>query len=691
MNQRLVGVLLLILNAATTTAQQPPQEPIDLEKFIEYRFGLPQEELNYEDLYETLLLYYTQPLDLNRAEVTELESLHLLNPDQIQSFLRHRQMHGKLLSLYELQAVPGFNLATIQDLLPFVSLEATALNLDRTRNLNDLAGRANRYAILRYERVLENRRGYLPKSDTLAAPYAGSADKLYFRIRLSRPKDFSLGLTAEKDAGEKFTFSNEHQTYGADFYSFHAMVYNRGKISKAVVGDYQVQWGQGLVSGAGFYLGKGAETVAGIMRASTGIRPYTSVVENGFYRGAALSYQLNNRWQLTALSSRLENDAAQLLDSAADGFESTITSIRSSGLHRTASEIQGKNKVTESNVGAALEYSSADQRSQFGVASLYTHLNRNLQLAPRPYNQYYFKGRKHIINSVYGTQYIGNTSIFSEVAYSSNGGLGAVGGAVTSLSRRLDLSVLYRHYSPKFHTFYGVAFSEGSRLQNESGLYLGLSYAIDRIWKFSSYLDQFWFPTARYGAYAPTRGYETLSRIQFQPKKEVLLYTQYRYRQREKNLPETQIYRVESSGKHQILFNLEYNLSEAWSLRSRWQASWYKFNNSNTSGQVLWQDINYRKNRLAFSTRLALFKTDDYENRQYAFERDVLWAFSVPAYYGRGMRYYALVQYKVFSSLSIWLRYARTTYRDRNTISSGNEQIEGNTISSVKFQIKWDF
>jgi hypothetical protein len=41
-----------------------------------------------------------------------------------------------------------------------------------------------------------------------------------------------------------------------------------------------------------------------------------------------------------------------------------------------------------------------------------------------------------------------------------------------------------------------------------------------------------------------------------------------------------------------------------------------------------------------------MFETDSYASRIYAFENDVLYAFSSPAYYGKGWGFYFIVNYK---------------------------------------------
>ncbi|HRG10074.1 MAG TPA: hypothetical protein PLJ08_15980, partial [Cyclobacteriaceae bacterium] len=95
-----------------------------------------------------------------------------------------------------------------------------------------------------------------------------------------------------------------------------------------------------------------------------------------------------------------------------------------------------------------------------------------------------------------------------------------------------------------------------------------------------------------------------------------------------------------------------------------------------------------QKNKFVFNARYALFDTDDYDNRLYVFEKDVWLAFSFPAYYGVGVRSYVLVQYAVSPAIVLWLRWARTSYSNTESIGSGSETIIGNTRNDLKFQAR---
>jgi hypothetical protein len=137
------------------------------------------------------------------------------------------------------------------------------------------------------------------------------------------------------------------------------------------------------------------------------------------------------------------------------------------------------------------------------------------------------------------------------------------------------------------------------------------------------------------------------------------------------------------------LFNIEYPAAKYISLKSRVQGSSFRQSNTPTFGYAIVQDVSVDIGKWKASTRFAMFDTDDYDNRQYVYEKDVLYAFSIPAYYGRGTRKYVLIQYQISRKIEIWARYARTDLRNQKSISSGLEEINKPHRSEVKIQIRY--
>lgn len=159
------------------------------------------EDFNYEELYENLALLLSHPADLNQITAEQLRTLYILNELQVQAILDYRAAAGPFVSLYELQSIPQIDRQTFERLIPFVTINDPRNTFNKSL-LSRIFNERNNYLILRYDRTLEDKVGYL-NTTSEASRYHGSPDRMYMRFRTSRPGDFSLGFTAEKDAGEK--------------------------------------------------------------------------------------------------------------------------------------------------------------------------------------------------------------------------------------------------------------------------------------------------------------------------------------------------------------------------------------------------------------------------------------------------------------------------------------------------------
>ena len=694
-------VLLLLLTLPTRAQQYARPTTIDLDRLVQELFAEIQSDqpAPYEDLYATLLQYYQTPLDLNAAGREELRGLLLLSEVQISSLLDHRQQFGSLLSLYELQSIDGFDLRTIYRVAPFVTVADPGPNGARGPLWQRVIKEDNNALFLRYERVVQARRGYAAP-DTLSggrpsSRYLGSPDKLLLRYRVSHAKDFSLGITAEKDAGEPLAWQPGQRRYGADFLSAHVVVQERGRLKTLALGDYQLQFGQGLLLSSGLQVGKGGETITTLRRSSLGVRPYSSVLESTFFRGAAATVALTPTVRATAFGSHKYVDAnRQLATDTLDTFSEFSSGVLLTGLHRTPTELANRQSLGETIGGGNLAYTSRSSHFAAGLTAVGTHYDRALLKRPEPYNAYEFRGQNNLAVGAHYSYVVRNVLLFGETARSRGGGLGTVNGLLASLAANVDASVLYRHYGRDFHTFYGNAFGENSRTINETGLYLGLKVRPATGWELSAYYDQFRFPWLRYQVGAPSRGHDWLLRLAYAPTKTSLLYAQLRTRLKEYDADGTRPVPMPVPTTRQSLL-LFYDTAPlpSLSLRTRVQGTRYReAAGPRRTGYVLAQDATVALgHRLRLSARYALFDTDDYDTRQYVFEQDVLYAFSVPALYGRGTRTYLLAQIQATRHLTLWLRYADTHYRHQTTIGSGLDEIQGNVRDEVKAQARYRF
>ena len=531
----LLAVSCSLLTVHSAYGQEYTRRAPDLDRLTQELFAeIQSDQVPYEDLYETLLQYYQTPINLNAATREEMRALLLLNENQITTLLRHREANGDLLSVYELQSVEGYDLRTINRLLPFVSVLSSNANASRGNLWQRIAREDNNVLYLRYERVLQQRQGYTPPTRYQGLPttrYLGSPDKMLVRYRVSHTKDFSVGFAMEKDAGEPLTWNPGNGQFGADYVSAHLLLQERGRLKALALGDYQLQFGQGLLLSSGLGVGKGAETITTLRRSSVGVRAYSSLLENTFFRGGAATYQVAPTVQATAFVSHKNVDAnlQQSRDSLAQ-YDEFTSGLLYTGFHRTASEIANRHQLAETIGGGNLGYTSRNGNLALGATAVLTHYGTPLLKRPEPYNRFEFSGQNNRAVALNYSYVWRNLLLFGETARSTGGGLGTVNGLLASLGPTVDAAVLVRHYDPDFHTLYGNAFSENTRNINETGVYIGLKVRPVARWEISAYYDQFCFPWLRYRASAPTDGHDALVRIAYSPSKTSVLYLQLRQR-----------------------------------------------------------------------------------------------------------------------------------------------------------------
>jgi hypothetical protein len=674
-------MLLVILVLLSATLLHAQKSEVDIQALADELLSQQDADLNYEEVYENLLLLLSSPLDVNTASVEQLRWLGLLSELQLQNLLAYKAENGNLLSVYELQAVPEFNDQLIARFLPFVKVADPKDAVDKSL-WKRIANNDNNYIILRTEATLETRRGFI--TDDTQQKFSGNRAKHYMRFRNSIANDFSVGITAEQDAGEAYAWSPRTHQVGADFLSYHAQLQNKGRFKNILLGDYQLQVGQGLVLGGAFGGGKGGETINTIRKSNLFALPYTSAAENNYLRGATLTYEISPSLSITPFFSRALRDANQNTDSTAGEVS---TALLATGLHRNAREREDRKQLTETLIGGVIAFHHKNVEA--GGIVQHVRYSNPLARTANVYNQFQFRGETNTNIGAYLNYSFFNFTLFSEVAKSTKGGIGLVAGTLGSLSKTVDVAILLRNYQPNYYSFYANALAETNTPQNERGVYWGLKYRVSKSIQASGYIDVFEFPWLRYRSYLPSTGYEWLARVQYQPAKTISLSVQLREEAKERNVnADNTFYTTAVGKKHTGFINADYSYNRTLSFKTRLQASRYSIHGKSTTGMTLFQDVTWDVGKIRISGRYALFDTEDFDNRQYVVEKDVWLAYSFPAYNGTGIRCYVLFQYDISRRVSCWLRYAYLRVENRTSLGSGMDETEGNERNDIKLQVR---
>jgi Helix-hairpin-helix motif len=642
-----------------------------------------------DDSYEMdLAVFAKHPMNLNTVSADDLIQLHLLNDLQIRNFLSYRKLLGSLLSVHELQAVPGWDLATIRQLLPYIIVgrdESVYSALKERWKHGDAS------ILIRAGQVLEKSKGFEKPSGPDASYYEGSAQNFFIRYNYNYKQLLSYGFAGEKDAGEPF-FKGAQQ-YGFDFYSFHFFLRQAGIIRCLAMGDFTINMGQGLIQWQTFSSTKSSQAMA-IKREAECIRPYHAAGEFNFHRGAAIGLQKGN-WGANIFISSQRISTNMVSDTA--GREDLFSSFQQSGYHRTPAEIADRNNNRQISAGANIRYTG--EQFMIGLNCIHFHFSQPLQKKDEPYNLYSLKGTRLTDFSVDYSQTYRNLHLFGELAMDQWRHLAIVQGALISLSDKISLSFLYRNISVAYQSLYSDAFTENSVPNNEKGFYSGLSIGPLAGLQMNIYYDVFVFPWLKYQVDAPSAGRDLLFQTSYQPNKSWNLTVLYKNEMKTGNvsIPNSAMHGLATPVKQKWRIATDYIISRAVGFNSMMEFLWIDMNGLPTRhGYLGVTGFTYRKSGFSGNIAAALFETDDYDTRIYAYEPDILYHFSLPAFYGRGIHYYINI-HQDFSRLmgrgpghfkwSAWLKWGQTFYPGSTSIGTGLDEIPGNRKSEIKAQV----
>ena len=562
-------IFTLIFLTQATYAQEESQNNNLIANIIEdFLESTDAENFDYNTIFENLNYFFDNPLNINSVSDIELKDLYLLNEVQITDFLNYRKQFGAFLSIYELQAIPSWDLTTIKNVSPFLKCEVAAA--DFNLNFRDAFTKGTSQLFIKGKRVLEERKGFI-KDQNGNAPYLGDPNHLYIRYRYEYGQLFKAGITMEKDPGEQLFGASK---YGFDFYSFFMYAKNINKTFSIVsLGDFAVSMGQGLILHNDFGAGK-SSFVMNVKRSGRTIRPYSSVNEVNFFRGGGTVINLGKNMQVAAFASYKPIDASVQQDTIENSDFDSFGSIRFDGFHRTTTELANKNTIHQTNAGVKLEFKKRDLKLAFN--GLYTGFDAPLVRTDDLYRKYLFSGTSLLNGSVDYSWRIRNLTFFGEHAMSGNGASAKIHGLLMGLDKRLDVSLVYRDYAPDYQVLNANAFAEASNPVNEKGFYIGMDIRPFKSITISTYADIWYNPWVAYRRDAPADGKEFLIKLAYTQKRKMDFYVQYRYEQKQVNSSnESIIDYPETQTLQRLRFHLSYKLNKEWELRDRAEFSFF--------------------------------------------------------------------------------------------------------------------
>ena len=573
-------------------------QEIRVEDVLEDIFNQLSEDgdLAYEDIEEELLSIAENPMDLNEVTGEDLSRLMFLSDEQIDAILMYQYQHG-FRELYELQLIDCLKDYEIRNLLPFVEVKPTPdPSLKGRASLKEKMYFREVFHYAKHEMTL--RMDARNIEDFIGDPMYGK-----FRYRFNYQNRVQAGVTAMMATGDGRLAMGERWDYGG-----YVQLKDIGPMKTIVAGNYQANFGYGLVVGSPFKRGKSAY-IQSTVTTDEGLKKFSSVGNSyNYFHGVGATAQI--KW--------------------AD--VSAFYSLR-----------REKDEMWQHVVG--MNATARWKRWKVGVTGVETFEATSSQFRERSQASYSLEVKRRDVSGAMGANVRynwGKVDVWGEVAasHTEQWGWGTIMGVRVNPISDLNLLAIYRYYSPEYDNIYANALSSKTRVYNEHGGYLGVEYNRLRNWQLSLFGDVW------------KEGYETMAQADFVSPKDYKMHM--RLRAKRKNEIDT----------YSARWNGVWELGE-WKLKTQVDANMVYANEKWSYGFSVFQDVEYRfvKVPIVLQLRAQAFDAREWNNRVYMYENDVLYAYSIPFVYGLGGRFWLNARYKINDTFAVYLRVSETVYQ----------------------------
>lgn len=559
------------------------------------------------------------PARLEKME--EIMSIPILEEAELNALRAHMIRFGAIKSKYELMQIKALNKEVLKLLPHFLLFDSKGQHTKLTiENGGPVSG----------EVLSRIKRQFISKGERHSRPWS-----TFQRLQLRYRSQLTAGISLEKDEGEGLQLIK-----GTTFRSFHLFYEAQKDGLKIALGDYKFQSGQGRMYSSGLSLGK--------MRLSQGasrLQSYRSANEFNFLRGAAFTKPYKNGRLYVGYSSKK-------LDGSID---STSYTINTSGYHRSESEINRRGAIRERL--SFIQFAYSPGRSHIACLLNFRQLSSAVERGKyqhREWTQLFnFKGP------------LGPFYTFGELAiqYSGQQWLHSLSAGLLIVPHpAIDLGILFRKYEKGFTSAYGSPFSERASADNEEGLYVQLLAKPFKNSRLKLQVDLFKLPDWHFPGQRPEQGKEVRLSYNYRKKGSALQFRISTKQGVQDYLEHGQLLKTRHpQRKTNIRIHFNKSINKQTDFSCRMESTTYESTMERKSfGILCYQQLTLssQKQNLRLHVRYTLFKTDNYKSRLYAYENDLLYSFSIPAYYGSGQSAFVMMKYKMRHHWRFWFRYA---------------------------------
>lgn len=611
---RFISLLCVCLCVSLTCFAQ------DWDELLYAVVGEASDEVSEEEI-AVLDDLFSHKCNLNELTESDCQQFFFLTEFEKMSLLYYVEHNKPLLSVYELQYVLGLPLEKAQLLAQLCVAEPVKPRKSISDLLDDgthlFAVQSTVNAVSNNDYKYEN-------------GYRGGANKEIVRYRFQSHNELYAGITLKKDMGEQLTFRD-----GFDSQSCYIQKKSNGMISNLVFGDYVLNIGQGLVAAQGGFGGSSLEQAGG--KQTYVLAKHSSSSEFAYFRGVGATINVKQIQVTPFLSYRK-------LDGKCSEKDEFPFSIQKTGYHRTESECATKQMIAYSVVGTHIQLEM--KRLRLGFALLQQQFEKDsvdyvMRNATVTYNY-----RKQKLR------------MYGECATDKQFRFATIHGMQYSFADGVLFSTNVRFYQNDYQSFNASAEGRQSAVENEIGWRSNVKLPLNQNLTLIFDNDLFTMPNERTNIRTPTKG--DAVRVKLSYVRRTLFKAYYQYSlitQTQKSESGYEMCkRLKQSGMLSFFPEKRVQLKIAAQLSSQ----------NGEAGYVVYEDVVYKPENRSFSlsARFAQFDAS-YENRLYAWEDDVQYAFSSSQYFYAGTYWYVLLKWKPTSNINMQTKLMQTNYSDK--------------------------
>ena len=587
-----------------------------------------QEEVGEEQaaaMVDEMMQLTVEPVNIN--DTAAVRQLPFMTTFCYRALCNYIMLYGQLLSVKELLLVPGFDSVTVALLAPMIKVEPY-VGSDKLRwwqghhtMLTGIGG------------TVEQAAGYRD------GRYEGDNLHALFCYEYKYREHVSVRFAADKDPGEAWGKDN--------FYGYHLMLSDIGRLKKLIVGRYGLQFGQGLTMWSGvrpFNLTGGSPE-----RHGSGVRPAGVFYEESYQEGVAATIRLWRSVHFSVFASRVKGETLG---------------------------------------GGRVEWRRGNLIA--GVTTTYTLLDDTLAQRDYVYNQTRFRGQRVVNGGVDATWQWRRLTLFGEAAVDGDRHAAAIVGATLTPSSSNRFGVSWRYYHPEYHNLHAQGYAVGNT-QGEQGIAIDACMQMPFGFTMQTSLDLHRFSSLRYGSYSPSTGAWLRMLLSRRLWRGVDVVLRYNDRLKERNIPniDSTLYLGEETVRRQVQGEIKSTVGR-WRLTTRAMYAHFDGDASTVqSGWLVAQTARYVHGGLQLTMGAAWFDVNGYYARFYLSESNLQYAWSMPMLYGSGARVHVVLRYNLSDRLMLSGKYAITYYLDRDSIGSGAAQTEGPARQTWFLQLRW--